>query len=187
MKRVPALLVALRAACAPGLVIAERLGASGALLAAFVAIAFVSDVFDGIIARRIGVATEPLRRADTAVDSLFYACALVTLYLRAPVVLRSNALGLAVLVGLELTRLAVERAKYGRLAAYHMWSAKLWGLALWLGFSEAFLTATPGPLFRAAVILGVVADLEGLAASLVLSRWRHDVPTFWHARRLERS
>jgi hypothetical protein len=36
----------------------------------------------------------------------------------------------------------------------------------------------------AAVWLGIVADLEGLAISVVLNRWKNDVPSLVHALRL---
>jgi CDP-diacylglycerol--glycerol-3-phosphate 3-phosphatidyltransferase len=35
-------------------------------------------------------------------------------------------------------------------------------------------------------LLGIVSDLEGLAVSLVLPEWRHDVPSLVHAWRLRR-
>ena len=37
--------------------------------------AFLSDVFDGILARRLGVATPTLRRLDSIADSVFYLAA----------------------------------------------------------------------------------------------------------------
>jgi CDP-diacylglycerol--glycerol-3-phosphate 3-phosphatidyltransferase len=37
---------------------------------------FLSDAYDGILARRLGVATESLRRLDSLADTLFYAAAL---------------------------------------------------------------------------------------------------------------
>ncbi len=187
VKRVPVILVAIRAASGPGLILAEWCGASGRMLAAMVGLAFLSDVFDGILARRLGVASVALRRADSVVDAVFYVSASLALLRRAPVVLERNALGMVILVVLELSRALLERTRYGRVASYHMWSAKAWGICLWLGFSEAFLTGAPGPLFRTAVVAGILADLEGLSASVVLSRWHHDVPTVWHAVRIEQA
>jgi phosphatidylglycerophosphate synthase len=187
MKRLPTILMAVRAACAPALIAGERLGAPGAFLACLVAVAFVTDIFDGVVARRLGVATERLRRADTVIDAIFYLSATVALGFRAPAVLEHSILGVMVLVLLELSRLLLERAKFGRIAAYHLWSAKMWGIALWLGFSEAFLTGQPGPLFQAAIFVGIMADLEGLWVSIVLSAPRHDLPTVWHAFQAERA
>ena len=39
-------------------------------------LAFLSDVFDGILARRLNVATPGLRRLDSIADSTFYVAAL---------------------------------------------------------------------------------------------------------------
>ena len=90
MKRLPLALVGLRAACGPALILAEQAGAAGVTLAALVSVAFLSDVFDGILARRLGVATEALRRADTVVDTAFYVSAALALLRRAPAVLENN-------------------------------------------------------------------------------------------------
>ena len=120
MKRVPAALVILRAVCGPVLLAAAAAGWSPWLLASLVTVAFISDVFDGIIARRLGVATEGLRRADSIVDTAFYICATLALLLRASSVIEAHIVGVVVLVSLELVRWAVERVRYGRLASYHM-------------------------------------------------------------------
>jgi CDP-diacylglycerol--glycerol-3-phosphate 3-phosphatidyltransferase len=187
VKRLPAALVGLRAACGPVLLACAALGASRWLLAALLTVALLSDVFDGIVARRLGVATPFLRRADSLVDTAFYLCATAALATRAPAVLWSHLTGIAIVGALEVSRWVLERHRYGRIAAYHMWSAKLWGIALWLGFCEAFLTGRPGPFMQAAIATGILTDIEGLAASLVLSSWHHDVRSIWHAVRLERA
>ncbi len=186
MKRIPSVLVGLRALCGPVLLVAAAAREPAWLLVTLLTVAFVSDVFDGIIARRLGVATENLRRADTIVDTAFYLCAGVALFLRAPSVIKAHLAGIAAIVGLEVARWALERIRYGRLASYHMWSAKAWGITLWLGFSEAFLTGRPGPFIQAAVVMGIVADAEGLLASSVLSTWQHDIRTIWDAVQIER-
>lgn len=187
MYRLPHALLALRLLCAPGIGLAYACGAPGWVLVAILAVAFLSDVFDGIAARRLGLATATLRRADSLIDTVFYIAATAVLLLHAPSVLATHAVGIGVLLGLEGLRFVVERLKFGRVAAYHMWSAKAWGVALLLGFAEVYLTGAAGPFFTAAVALGIITDLEGLAASLVFSSWHHDVPSVLHAVRLERT
>lgn len=187
MRRVPFALVVFRAIAGPLLVSAAILRAPGVLLAAILVLAFLSDVFDGIIARRLGVATERLRSADSIVDTFFYIAAVIALWLYAPSVLIANTTGILIIVVLEVARQALERIKYGRMAAYHFWSAKAWGVMLALGFIEAFLTGAPGPLFRIAIIVGIVADVEGFVASLILSRWHHDIPHIWKAVAIDRA
>ncbi|MCV5084856.1 CDP-alcohol phosphatidyltransferase family protein, partial [Escherichia coli] len=72
MTRIPLLLTALRAALAPVVALLALRFPSGLAFALCLAGAFLSDVFDGILARRWGVATQTLRRLDSAADSLFY-------------------------------------------------------------------------------------------------------------------
>jgi phosphatidylglycerophosphate synthase len=183
----PWLLVVGRALAGPVILLAAGAGVPGPVLVAILVAAILSDILDGVIARRRGVATESLRRADSIADTIFYLSALGALVVRAPPLLQEHALGIGAVLVLELARLAVELRKFGRQAAYHMWSAKLWGVTLFLGFSEALLRGAAGPLFQLAIVVGIVTDLEGLAASIILRRWRHDVPSIWHAVLLARS
>lgn len=185
--RIPWSLVALRVILAPALIIGERVGVSGSVLVAIATAAFLSDVCDGIIARRLGVDTDALRHADSVADTVFYIGAIAAVLHRAPHALAAVAIPLAAILVLEAVRWTVERAKFGRIAAYHMWSAKVWGIALWLGLAEALLTARAGPVLVAAMVLGIVADLEGLAATLVLEAWTRDLPSVWHAVRHARA
>jgi phosphatidylglycerophosphate synthase len=186
VRSLPSALIALRLLCAGTIIVAAQAGASGRTLTVILIVAFLSDVFDGVIARRLGIATENLRRADTAADTVFYLAAAAAVFLRAPEILVANLPFLMGLVFLELSRAVLERRKFGRLAAYHLWSAKAWGVSLLFGFTEAFLTGRPGPLFRLSLWVGILSDLEGLSASMVLSRWHHDVPSAFHALVLER-
>lgn len=180
-------LLVFRAIAGPALVVAAIAGAPGIVLAGILVLGFVSDVFDGVIARRLGIATEGLRSADSVIDTIFYISAVIALVIHAPGVIGANTTGIAIVIILEVARQVLERIKYGRMAAYHMWTAKAWGVALAIGFSEAFITGAPGPLFRIAIIVGIIADLEGFAGSLILSSWHHDVPSLWHAITIEKS
>jgi Phosphatidylglycerophosphate synthase len=187
MKFVPVALVFFRAIAGPVLVVGAIARAPGSFLAGILVLAFLSDVFDGIIARRLGLATEGLRSADSIVDTFFYIAAAISLWLYAPGVILANTTGILVIVILEVARQLLERMKYGRMAAYHFWSAKAWGVMLAFGFTEAFLTGAPGPLFRAAIIVGIAADIEGLSASMILTRWHHDMPHIWKAVAIQKS
>ena len=151
------------------------------IIAALLTLATLTDVLDGVVARRLGVTTEWLRRADSLVDTTFYVFVAAATLVTAPDVFRTYAWGVGAVVALRLLRGVYDHRKFGKQAAYHMWSAKAWGLALLFGFTEVFLTGHGGFLFKAAIALGVLTNLEGLAASVVLPRWRHDLPSLFHA------
>jgi CDP-diacylglycerol--glycerol-3-phosphate 3-phosphatidyltransferase len=183
----PLALTALRALLAPVVVLLALVDPAPAAFGACLAAAFLSDVFDGVIARRLGVATPGLRRLDSAADSAFYVAALFAAWHLHPATIRGHAAALVLLGVLEAVRYAVDLLKFGREASYHMWSSKLWGLALFAGCFSLLALGEDGLAVAAAIWVGVAADLEGLAISIVLRRWRTDVPSVVHAWRLRRA
>jgi CDP-diacylglycerol--glycerol-3-phosphate 3-phosphatidyltransferase len=186
-KTIPLLLTVLRLALAPIVVLLATSQPSAIGFGICLVLAFLSDVFDGILARRLGVATPDLRRLDSAVDTIFYVAAAFAVWRLHPAVMTERLRPLSVLVALELVRYALDFAKFGREASYHMWSSKFWGVTLFLGFFSALVWNSSGVLVSLAVYVGILADLEGLAISLVLPQWKSDVPTLMHALRLCRN
>ena len=184
--RIPLALTLLRALLAPVVVVLALARPLPWAFGACLVAAFLSDLFDGILARRLGVATPALRRLDSAADTLFYLAATFAAWHLHPDAIRGRAGMLAALVALELARYAFDAWKFRREASYHMWSSKLWGIALFAGFVALLAFDADGVLVDLAVLVGIVADLEGLAISAVMPRWQSDVPTIVHAWRLRR-
>ena len=149
--------------------------------------AFLSDVFDGVLARQLGIATATLRRLDSVADTLFYGVCVFAAWHLYPAVITEHWVSLAVLGGLEVMRYALDFLKFRREASYHMWSSKVWGIALFAGFFGLLVLGSSGVVVSCAIYLGIVADVEGLLISLVLPRWRADVPSFVHAWRVRRA
>jgi phosphatidylglycerophosphate synthase len=185
-EHVPLGLTSLRAALAPVVIALAWYRPEPLALVACLVIAFLSDIFDGVIARRLGIATPALRRLDSAVDTIFYgACIAAAWHLHREVLLAHRG-GLALLFALEIVRYVVDWVRFRREAAYHLWASKAWGIALFVGFAELFASGVDGWPVTLAIVMGVVADLEGLAVSFTLRVPRTDVPTWFHARRLRR-
>lgn len=186
MSALPLLLTLLRLALAPVVV---GLALFAPLQAAFglcLIAAFLSDIFDGVLARRLGIATEGLRRFDSIADTAFYAAATFAAWQLHSSALTDRLAPLILLAVLEIGRYAFDWAKFKREASYHMWSAKLWGITLFAGFFSLLALNSDNGWVDAAIYLGILADLEGLAISFVLRRWTSDVPTLVHAVRLRR-
>jgi CDP-diacylglycerol--glycerol-3-phosphate 3-phosphatidyltransferase len=179
--RVPVLLTGLRAALAPIMVLLALFSPVPAAFAACLVAAFLSDVLDGVMARRLGVATPGLRRLDSAADTLFYGACVFAAWHMFPAAITERILPLGAIVALELARYAFDLAKFGREASYHMWSSKIWGIALFAGFFGLLVLGATGVALSVAVYLGIAADLEGIAISIALREWRADVPSLFHA------
>ena len=182
----PEVLIAFRAACGAALFVLACFGFPGPLLAGVLLAGFLSDVFDGIVARRLGKATDGLRQADTLVDTAFYVAAAVSLWLAVPGAFDSSSVPLGALIAIHVSRTTFELAKFGRKASYHMWSSKALGVLLVTAMTTAFLTGRPSVLIPLAMWLGIANELEGFAASAILPAWIPDVPSLLHAQQIHR-
>jgi phosphatidylglycerophosphate synthase len=180
----PLFLTLLRVALAPLLVYLAHYAPRPEWFAACLVTALLSDIFDGVIARKLGVATPALRRLDSIADSIFYVAAIYAVWVLKPEVILGHAVSLTLLLMLEVARYAFDFWKFKREASYHMWSSKLWGLALFAAFFSVLVLGYADYWVSAAIWLGFLADSEGLLISIVLPRWKNDVPSVFHALRI---
>lgn len=181
IRRIPLALTTARLLLAPVLVGLVYASAPGIAFAAVVIVALVSDYFDGVIARRLGVATPELRTFDSRADLVFYAAAAWVVWRQHPDVARSIAVPALIVIGLDLARYVFDLAKFGRDVAYHAWSSKAWGLALAVALVLLLGFGITQPFVPIAVGLGLIAQVEGLGISVILPVWSTDVPTIFRA------
>lgn len=179
-------LTLLRLALAPVALLLLRAGAPSAVFAALLVVGFLSDVLDGVVARRHGVATPALRRLDSSVDTVFYLAVAYAVFRLHPDPLRALKWPIAIVLGSEALNYAAAYAVFRREASYHAWSAKVWGVLL---FSSLLLLLAGGnaALLPIAVAAGMVAQADTLAITLSLPVWQPDVRSVGHALRIRRS
>jgi len=132
-------------------------------------------VLAGILARRLAVATPRLRRLDSAADTLFYLAVGACAWRLYPQALTRRAGFLGLLLVLELARYALDWWRFGR-EAYHSLSAKLFGVLRFAGCFARLALGADNATLTAALWCGIFSDVEGVAISLTLRRWRTDVP-----------
>lgn len=183
---IPWVMAAGRAALGPVLIAGTACSWNGITLAAMVVTALVSDIFDGVLARRWGCDTAGVRLFDSMADTVFYLCVAVALWIGQPGVWRQSAGLLVPLLSLEALRFGLDFAKFGKPASYHSYLAKGWGLTMAAGVVGVFWLRHSSPLLTFALVLGIACNLEGLAMSLILPVWRKDVKTLRVAWRLRR-
>lgn len=175
-----------RAALGPVMVLGARAGWNGLAMAGIVLVALLSDIFDGVLARRWRCDTAPVRLADTIADTVFYVGVGVAVWVGRRGVLREDAGLVLALLGLELARYAVEFARFGKPASYHSYLAKAWGLVMASAMVAVFASAHGAGWLAAAMVVGLVSNAEGLAMSLVMPEWRKDVKGLVAAWRIRR-
>lgn len=180
-------LTVLRLLLAPVLVWLVYAGVPGIAFAAVIVVAFLSDYFDGVIARQVGVASAELRHFDSRADLVFYATAAWSVWRLHPDLVRSIAIPGLIVIGLDVVRHVFDFAKFRKDAAYHAWSSKVWGISLALALVLLMGFGVTRPFVAITVVLGLIAQVEGLLISVVLPVWTHDVPTLAHALRVRKN
>ncbi len=156
------------------------------VLGCLIAFGFLSDVYDGVLARRWGTATDGLRLADSVADMCFYLGVLVAIVLRHGTVLRHHLGLLTAVLALDAGRMLFELVRYRRIASYHAYSAKAWGILLAAAALTLLCFGGIDWLITLALAWGLVCDAEGLVMSMLLPRWVRDVKSVAAALRLRR-
>jgi len=145
-------------------------------LVAMLTAGVLSDIFDGIIARRLGMATPALRQADSAVDVLFWCCVFGAAWRREPGLLAQHGLVIGAFLAMELGCQALCLARFRRMVATHTYAAKSWGLVLFAGFA-VLLCAPNGLTIVLMCLYGMAVDLEILGILVLAARYPIDIPS----------
>lgn len=146
------------------------------IAAILIPLALASDIFDGVIARANNAASELLRRADGWADLCF-----VLSYTAFCLMLRQDMLGvyMPAIIGLALYKglsTIQDFMRYGRGAAFHFWSAKLWAIPYYGLLYELIVGHEPLLMIWPTVIMGFIAVTEEFIAVRIIPVWMHDQP-----------
>jgi len=182
-KHIPAALIAFRALM---IFVVPVLGwyRHGTLLALVILLATLSDIFDGIIARRLGVSTTNLRKADSTVDLIFWLASMTALNFLRPDDVMRNFIIVWYAIAAEIIEQLICILRFRRMTATHARSAKFMGLCLLVGM---IVLALGGSSMLAFWIIGIgitVSVFDGCAIVVLLPYWEADVPSAWEAWRL---
>ncbi|MBN9297239.1 MAG: CDP-alcohol phosphatidyltransferase family protein [Filimonas sp.] len=146
----------------------------------------LSDVFDGIIARRLKISTVTLRRFDSTADVLFFLLVAGAAYAWCPGFFNTNWLKIVVLIGFEALTYVVSFARFKKEIATHSIGAKIWTLFLFATLTEVFIHCESNLLFNLCFWIGLLTRVEIMAIVLLLKEWTNDVPTIYHALQLRK-
>jgi CDP-diacylglycerol--glycerol-3-phosphate 3-phosphatidyltransferase len=174
---IPYLLIGFRLAAGLAIVPVAALsgGAARWICAVLLALGVLSDIFDGVIARRIGSVTDRLRTFDSRTDLVFWIGVTGAMLVLHPALFASTWPMAAILGAMELTTHAVSFVRFRKEASPHHLLSKLFGLGLWGLITWLMIRGSGGPLQWAVFALGVASQLEALAITLALPAWRCDV------------
>lgn len=183
MKRVPILLIFSRVVF--GLIIVGlsvlQISYFKGIIVSLIALGLVSDIFDGIIARRLGISTLRLRRLDSTVDQFFWLMIVASAYIINPAFFKNNLLLILLLVGLEAMCYALSYLKFRKEVATHAIASKIWTLVLFATLIQIIVGTPSQVLFYICIYLGILTRLEIISIFIIIKNWTSDVPNVYHA------
>jgi CDP-diacylglycerol--glycerol-3-phosphate 3-phosphatidyltransferase len=179
-------LITFRFLLGPILLIDAFAGHTGILFGISLIAALMSDIFDGVIARRIGTATARLRELDSWVDGWFCLCVAACVWFAH----RETVITFAPLIiawfATDLLALFFDWIKFRRFASYHAYSSKLAGLLLFIAIFILFTFHVNNFILTLALIVAIVSHLERMLITAVMPCWTPDVAGFWKAVKLRK-
>lgn len=183
MKTLPYLLIATRFLLAPIIIALAyyKPENSSFLIVSLMYFGLFTDIFDGIIARKVGVSSEKLRRLDSQVDLVFWLSLGFAVYFLNPELITSEWKGVALIFIMEAICYVVSWIKFGKETCTHAWLSKLWGLSLLFAFTFLLGFHQAGFAFNLTVLLGFIAHVDVILIILILPKWQYDVPSAFHA------
>lgn len=177
---VPSILVGIRFAIAPFLLLDALDHQTGAGFLIGYIIAVLSDIFDGIIARRLGVSTARLRQADSWADICLYLCIAMSSWLVFPQIIISYKIPLLIAIAAQLALFTISLIKFKKFPSFHTYTAKIWGLTLLAATIGLFGFDYDKTLWLA-IALCLINSLEEIVMTLMLPEWQCDVLSLFHA------
>lgn len=183
---VPLLLILYRFVLGPVLLGVASTGPHPILFFAILTTGVLSDIFDGILARQMGIATVRLRTLDSRADLVFWHCTAIALYLVQPDFVRAHLMPFMAVVGTYALTYVVSYAKFGRAPSVHAILSKFFALSMFVGFTALLCFGVGGFCYSLMVTLGIAANLEVILILLLLPKWQHDIPSCYHAFQIRR-
>ncbi|MGR9085706.1 MAG: CDP-alcohol phosphatidyltransferase family protein [Gammaproteobacteria bacterium] len=143
------------------------------------AVAFLTDVLDGFIARWTRQVTEFGARLDSWADLVNYLTISVGCWWLWPETVRREAVYVTFVIVSFLLPPIVGFSKFGRLTSYHTWAVKVAAASMGVTLYVLFLGGPAWP-FRLASIVCLLAAVEEISITLYLSEPKTNVRSFWH-------
>lgn len=141
----------------------------------------LSDVFDGIIARKLKVSSEKLRRMDSQTDLIFWLCVGYCAWLLNPEIILEFQFQIILIFVMEALTYVFSIAKFGKETCTHAILSKFWGITLLICFVSIIGFGYGGISVILVILFGIIGHLDVYLIIYFLPKWTHDVPSCYHA------
>jgi phosphatidylglycerophosphate synthase len=141
----------------------------------------ISDILDGIIARKQHISSATLRRLDSQTDMIFWLSIGFATWILYPKLIYDNRIAIWAILAMEASVYIISLLKFKRETCTHAFLSKLWGITLLIAFTSLIGFNHAGLPFSIAIIMGLISHIDRILITLILPKWTHDIPSAYHA------
>ncbi len=146
------------------------------IAATLIFIGLLTDVFDGIIARRMGISSESLRVWDSNVDQFFWLMIIGSVFYMNYTSVLPKLYPILLIIAIEIIAYLLSYVKFKKAIATHSIFAKIWTISLLIWIIELIVYQT-NHSFPICFWIGLISRLEIVLIIIVLKKWATDVPS----------
>jgi len=175
-RRLPFALTTLRLLLGPIALVCALAGVTRFVFLPILVTATLSDIFDGILARKFGVATPALRRYDSITDIIYYLFILAVAWLLCKPVIAPNLWLIALMLASEAGAISICLIRFGKFPATHSLLAKFYGLCLLAGLIALLVFNAGNWIIISLAVVALVTNSEIIVMHLIAKSPPVDVP-----------
>lgn len=145
------------------------------LFAIFLVINLLTDVADGIIARKFNMVTEFGAKLDSMADNFTYLLAFLGIFFFKIHDFGPHIISFIIWFVLMASVILVALVKFKRFTSFHLYSFKIGGYIQGAFFILLFTVGFITPFYYFMVIWGILASIENITIQLIISEPRSNV------------
>jgi len=150
------------------------------LFAVFLVINLLTDLIDGIIARRFHMETEFGARLDSFADNLTYVLAFTGLLVFRMADLQPHLISFVIFVAMLVLTVVVSLVKFRKFPSLHLYSTKISGYIQAAFFICTFFIHFYAPLYFLMISWAIMAAIECLIIDMLIPETRSNIKgLFW--------
>lgn len=163
------------------LVLAYRHPQPHAWILFFTFYAIISDIYDGIIARKFSISSDKIRLHDCYADIVYWVCASWCVWVLFPQVVVAHKTLIILMLILEWVPDIIYLLRFKKDGCSHSYLSKLRGLLLLNAFVFLFGFQLSGWAVTLAIWVTLISQVERVLIAVLLPSRLCDIPTAYHA------
>lgn len=145
------------------------------LFVIFFIINLLTDIADGIIARKLKIESDFGARLDSMADNLTYILAFTGIYIFKWEDFEPHKISFLIFIGFLVSTVVLSLIKFGKFPGFHLYSTKIAGYIEGIFFICLFTVGFITPFYYFMIAWGIMGAIEHIAIQMTIPAMKSDV------------